>query len=340
MKIKEYTITKENLIALLKELTKSKVVIAPLRNEFDEVLLLPVKDVDKIVFDYRNTINNPKDYFLPQCEPLFSFLINGDSCEVRPLEGQEEFIIFGLRPCDTRALGLLDNFFKRKFEDSPYFRKRKSCLIFTLACREYFEDCFCNAAKSGPILEEGFDVQLIPIKDKFFIQIDPERLEAEKMLCYLDAAKEEDKKEVSDLRDKLLRYKSPFELNKVYQNLKNERVDPKVWQDIASRCQMCGLCLFICPTCSCFTVLDRIYPDDSRERVRQRDACYFLGFSRLAGGENPVKTNEEMVKRKYQHKLVQQIDEFGVSGCVGCGRCVSSCVGNVNWLQNIIKIAE
>ena len=58
----------------------------------------------------------------------------------------------------------------------------------------------------------------------------------------------------------------------------------------------------------------------------------------MVGGQNPIKPKEEMVKRKYYHKLVQQIDEFGMSGCTGCGRCNIVCVGNVNWLANIRKI--
>ena len=58
----------------------------------------------------------------------------------------------------------------------------------------------------------------------------------------------------------------------------------------------------------------------------------------MAGGNDAVRNNQEMVQRKYQHKLVQQIDEFGICGCVGCGRCNLVCVGNVNWLENIKKI--
>ncbi len=337
---KEYVITKDRLIDLLNELSKSKTIIAPVRNEFDDVLFIPVKDVGMIEFDYENTSNSVKEYFLPDSETLFSFTGETDHPSFSADKDPEEVLIFGLRSCDTTAVSLLDRFFRRDFEDDFYFQKRDSCLIISLACPQLWEDCFCNATRSGPILEGGFDFQLVPLNDRFLLQVGSDKADSllDAMLPYLSQVTDKDKEDLSSLMDKIREDKPEFDLDKVYKNLKLDSVDYEIWQDIASRCQSCGWCLFICPTCSCFTVIDRQWPNGEQKRTRQWDSCYFMGFTRLAGGLNPVENKEEMVKRKYQHKFAQQVDEFGMSGCTGCGRCVKSCVGNVDWLENIIRM--
>jgi ferredoxin len=330
-----YLIEKKDLLDFLKGYSKKHPIIAPIKNEFEDFVLAPVKDVNEISFDYENTINSAKDYFLPQCENLFSFTRQGDSFNIQVIEEKEEFLIFGIRPCDTKAIELLDKFFEKNFKDNFYFARRKSSLIISLACSGLGEDCFCNATGSGPILNSGFDVQLIPLDGKFFLEIGSQDAETKlaPLLASLKPADEKVKQKVLNLKSQILESEPAFDLMKVYNNLKHEKIKQEIWQDIVSRCQSCGLCLFICPVCSCFTMLDRGW-----ERIRQWDSCYFRGFTRLAGGMNPVKNEQEMIKRKYLHKLVQQTDEFGILGCIGCGRCIRCCVGNVNWLENILKM--
>ena len=206
-----------------------------------------------------------------------------------------------------------------------------------VACSKLNEQCFCTSTRTGPVLEEGFDIQFVSTGDDYSVQVGSEKgLDFfDKYKAFFGPAAEVD---VKQLIEEAKKPGVKFELQSVYNNLKEETVKDELWQDIASRCQSCGLCLFLCPTCSCYTVVDAVTPGGESRRSRQWDACYFRGFTRMTGGHDPVQDNEEMVKRKYTHKLLQQIDEFGMSGCTGCGRCNQCCVGNVNWLENIIKI--
>lgn len=337
IKIKNASITRENLIKLLESLSKERILVAPVRNsDLEDVNFLPVSDPSQICFDYDNTTTSPKEFFFPQCECMFVFSgASNDSIESKG--DSEEIVLFGVRACDVKGIELLDEFYERSFEDNYYLSKRRNSVIISLGCSALNEQCFCTSTKTGPILEEGFDIQLISTGDDYAVQVGSEK-GLELFERYQGFFGPTVKVDVKRLLAQAKRQKPKFDLRKVYNNLKEEKVDEELWEDIADRCQSCGLCLFLCPTCSCYSVVDGLTPLGEARRTRQWDACYFKGFTRMAGGYNPVRNEQEMVKRKYYHKLVQQIDEFGTSGCTGCGRCSLACVGNVNWLENIIKI--
>lgn len=336
IEIKNASITKDNLLKLLEKISNEKTLIAPVRGELEDVNFLPVSDPTEICFDYENTTTSPKEFFFPQYECMFWFSgISNDNIEIK--DGGEEIVLFGVRSCDVKGIELLDKFYERSFEDDYYLSKRKNSVIISVACSELNEQCFCTSTETGPVLEEGFDIQLLGTKDGYAVRVGSEKgLELfEKYKSLFGPAVEVD---VKQLLVEAKKKEQKFELQKVYNNLKEEKVDEEFWEDMGERCQSCGLCLFICPTCSCYSVTDRVTPLGESRRSRQWDACYFRGFTRMAGGNDPVRSGAEMIKRKYHHKLVQQIDEFDMSGCVGCGRCSLACVGNVNWLENIIRI--
>jgi ferredoxin len=187
------------------------------------------------------------------------------------------------------------------------------------------------------VLQEGFDIQLLQSENNYIAQIGSEKalaLYKKYQKLFGPAAKDDADK----LLKKVKKQPIKFNLQKVKGNLQQEKINDGFWEDMGERCQSCGLCLFLCPTCSCYSVTDRDTPAGESRRSRQWDACYFRGFTRMAGGNDSVRNRAEMMNRKYQHKLAQQLDEFAMSGCVGCGRCTLACVGNVNWLDNIIKI--
>jgi len=336
IEIKNASLTKDNLPKLLDKISREKTLIAPIKGELDDVNFLPISDVAEICFDYENTTTSPKEFFFPQYECMFTFSgVSNNS--IKDKNGGEEIVLFGLRACDVKGMELLDKFYERAFEDDYYLSRRRKSVIISVACSQLNEQCFCTSTETGPVLEEGFDIQLISTGEDYAVQIGSQKgLELfERYKGLFGPAVGVDVKELLAQAKK----KGPkFNLQKVYENLKEDKVDEQLWEDIASRCQSCGLCLFLCPTCSCYTVIDRVTPDGESRRNRQWDACYFRGFTRMAAGYDPVRNNKEMIKRKYIHKLAQQIDEFETSGCVGCGRCNLVCVGNVNWLENIIKI--
>lgn len=336
IEIKNASITKDNLIKLLKEVSKERTLIAPVRNEFEDVDFLPVSDVAAICFDYDNTTTSPKEFFFPQYECMFTF--SGTSYDsIESKDNSEEIVLFGVRSCDVKGIELLDKFYERNFEDDYYLSKRRKSVIISAACSELNEQCFCTSTGTGPVLEEGFDIQLVSTGSDYAVQVGSEK-GLELFEQYEGLFGPAIGVDVKQLLEQARKAERKFDLQKVYDNLREEKVDEQLWEDMGQRCQSCGLCLFLCPTCSCYSITDKSTALGENRRSRQWDGCYFMSITRMAGGNNPVRNRAQMMKRKYQHKLVQQIDEFGMSGCVGCGRCNLACVGNVNWLENIIKI--
>jgi ferredoxin len=97
------------------------------------------------------------------------------------------------------------------------------------------------------------------------------------------------------------------------------------WREVAERCLACGNCTLVCPTCFCFAVDDVTdLAGRTAERVQRWDSCFTLGHSYIHGGS----VRREISSRYRQwmtHKLAHWIDQYGVSGCVGCGRCITWC---------------
>jgi len=350
MKIADRFTTRDDLAEALSKLTTRATVIAPTRSAQGDVHFLPITEGKEITFiadgespfGRANPYNSPKEFFFPDSERLFSFdpAAGHKSIEV-PEPAEESIVFFGLHACDVAAVNLMRKFYSRDFLDTYVLQRLRQMTFISVGCTAVCERGFCNATGSGPFLDRDFDLQLVPLEDnQILVQIGSEAGVALNRRLRFKKAMPEQSQAAKELIAEANGTEPAFDLARVHAALKSG-MRQELLSDIADRCQSCGLCLFICPTCSCYTVHDRASAlDDTAARVRQWDACYFRGFTRLAGGYDPIKSRQAMVQRKYQHKLLQQIDEFGMSGCTGCGRCNDCCVGNVHWLNNIRQIGE
>jgi ferredoxin len=106
----------------------------------------------------------------------------------------------------------------------------------------------------------------------------------------------------------------------LYDNFEHPR-----WDDVASRCLTCGNCTMVCPTCFCFSITEVTdLAGLQAEQQRSWDSCFTVEHSNLHGG--PVRVSGRSRYRQWMtHKLATWIDQFGTSGCVGCGRCITWC---------------
>ena len=71
------------------------------------------------------------------------------------------------------------------------------------------------------------------------------------------------------------------------------------------------------------------------------DACLYEGFTREASGHNPRAAKAERLKRRFFHKMsYQYMEVMGRHGCVGCGRCVATCMGGLDISTLLARIHD
>ena len=337
----EKFITKENLNKMLGKIQKYATLVAPVE-AYGDIVFQETGPREKIIYDHANCLNSPKDYIFLNDETLFKYDLTRPRIKnIKP--ASKKVVVFGSRACDTRAMGLLEKFFSKNLRDPLILKKKEVMTIITLMCPGLQENCFCTSVSSGPYMEEGFDIQLIAINEGYFLEASSSKgrdivNRFSGLMDNINADNKKSKKRA--ITEAKKSKKRDFTLGRVYENLGRSKVKKKLWEDLSIRCQSCGGCLLLCPTCSCFYTVDKKINDKEGARVRSLDTCFYEGMTRMAGGYNPVSPKELMMKRKFYHKLWQQIDEFGESGCTGCGRCNDICPGNINWLDVIKRIEK
>ena len=122
--------------------------------------------------------------------------------------------------------------------------------------------------------------------------------------------------DTTDIRDLLL------------SNLEHPR-----WENVAERCLSCTNCTMVCPTCSCFTVMDELHNTETARRVRTWDSCLFRDYAVVAGGHNFRADRADRVRNRYYHKQEAFLREFGMPSCVACGRCIENCPTGINVVE-------
>lgn len=344
---RSFVLKKDNLLPLLRKLSKSNRLVAPVRNEFNDTMFEEINDLDSTKIDLENQPQSSiKSFFFPQQETLSSYVIDRNM-----KNGKQEYgfyvqvpeniptVYFGIRSCDMFAVMYTDLVFLHENERDIYYEQRRADSIFiTIGCNRPFINCFCNATGSGPFLDGGFDLQFTDLGDRWFVETGrPRGVQLTKQWqSFFIPASEADKRaqfqaelEARGLFTRLVHVDLATKL------LSEAEVPEHIIEDLSQRCQDCGGCAYICPTCTCFTIMDLALNSDSGERVRSWDACTFSGFTRMAGGHNPIHAPTERVRKRFLHKLKHDVEKHGRTSCVGCGRCVGMCFGGVDIIRFI-----
>jgi ferredoxin len=238
--------------------------------------------------------------------------------------------LVGARSCDLHAIAVQDRILRDgPYADPSYVARRADTFVIAVQCGRAGGTCFCVSMETGPRATSGFDLALTELLDdgghRFVVELGTtaggailERIaHARADRADVDAA-ERVVRETAAHMGRTLDTRGIKEL--FYRNLEHPR-----WDDVASRCLACTNCTLVCPTCFCSTVEDTTdLEGDVAERVQRWDSCFTLGHSHLHGGSEHAS-----IKSRYRqwltHKLASWIDQFGTSGCVGCGRCITWC---------------
>jgi len=322
------TISRASLTLWLDALTRDYTVIAPKRVE-KLVLYKPISSAEEAVYDFGRTGLSAKEHFLPMMQSIVNIRKdqNGLILEV-PRLGRSQ-VIFGLRPCDARALRVLDAVLLSDPADAYYGERREKTVTVGIACKEPQEGCFCTSMGGAPDDERDLDILLVEMNEGYAVRAVTDRGRA--LLASASLSEADATLPVSKAPEAL-----PLATLDTWQGRFNEAY----WARLSDRCLGCRLCAYVCPTCYCFDVRD--YAENSSEikRLRCWDSCQASGCYRLAGGHNPRPTKRERLRQRFYHKLVYYGQRFNVDLCVGCGRCVVQCPANIDIREIIADVAR
>ncbi len=342
----EWVLSKDHLSYWLRQLRNERELIGPLRDGGKDILFRTVDMLHEIVLDCPSSLPSPKEFLFPQYEAMFScrgLSLSDDSegkREISDLRDRTRRVIFGVRSCDVSAVRLLDTFCLGTLRDPYYEERRRNTFLISLVCNNPDPTCFCLGLGTGPYLEEGFDIQMTDLGDRYFVQAgSPEAVRTVRAMNFF--FRKPRKVDYEDQYEVFLSSKARFQkrinLEGPRQAILSGKVGDDFWQEATERCFECGGCSYSCPVCTCFTVTDRIKPEGI-ERARLWDSCLFKGFTRMAGGVLPNEKRVQRTKRWYYHKLIHYPHTTGKFGCVGCGRCAVACPGKIDMARTATKI--
>lgn len=331
---------KSELKNLLRHWTTEYRVFAPSKRASGDCLIDTYDDAS-FTLDYGKTPLPPKFACFPQTETLFSV----KDGEYREVVGTAKTMLFGIRSCDLMGMLQSSSFMKRDRPDIYFGAKRGAVTAAVMACPgPQNETCFCTTTHSGPLAGRGFDLQFIDAGEFFIVQVGSGKGEAALSLFPLQEMDEE----IADERIEAFRQQSvkaiarADSIPEAIKRLQERTVDDVIWERLGRKCILCGGCSFVCPTCTCFNVCDRLSNPGQGERERSWDACLFGGFTREASGHNPRPSQAGRLKRRHEHKLMDYHEtdiQDGLCGCVGCGRCSDFCPVHIGTLEVTREIA-
>lgn len=319
----------------------------------------PVKDGDlwsfeiidtpeKIDLDYPNTPLSAKKIIFPQRESLLKFSSsNEEGLEIKEtLPDEKPTIIYGVRPCDAKALILTDKVFSGDFEDFYYWRRRNSTTVVGLSCNTPpSQNCFCLSVEGSPYSKEGLDILLTDLGDKYLVESLTDKgnklIHIEKKL--FGEPKEKDIKDVKKIHtqaEKLIE-RQIKNIEKIPPKLK-EMFDSPFWGEESMGCIRCGICTYLCPTCHCFDINDEVSSSVplNGKRVRTWDNCQFPDFTMHSSGHNPRPDKASRLRQRILHKFQYFVERNKSYQCTGCGRCVSKCPVGIDIIEVLDKVRD
>ncbi len=336
----ERLISHANLDLLVSRLAERGTVYAPRMDETGVVLAQQPKK-DPVLLEYRNFLQSPKAFFLPQNQTLLR-LRDGAWEEPGPPEGNTglpdgDTFLFGVRPCDARALSLMDRVFLDNGQSDPYFaRLRDKTTVIALACTRAMLGCFCTSTGGGPGDGTGADVLAVDLGASLLLSARSAKgeellaAEADLLTKPKPAVVKEAAARVRAAEDQIIPVKTADSARRL-----RDAYDSPLWAAAGEKCLGCGTCSFLCPTCHCFDITDEVRGRAGR-RVRTWDTCAYPQFTLHASGHNPRPTPRERWRQRVMHKFRYAVENFDVPFCVGCGRCIRSCPVSMD-LRTVFK---
>lgn len=277
---------------------------------------------------YRNTAIPAKASFFPPMEEMLRIQKRKEGYNLEPVSDEHKQLIFGIRPCDAKALAILDMTFQDAYEDPYYLSKRKNALLVGLGCTNPYDSCFCTSLGSSPFDSANVDLLLTDLGNEFLVEEVTDKGKELIAKTGLEEATEADEARAKGVKEASYhKVTRKISTEGIKEKLLSSFEDESYWEKVSAKCISCGICTLLCPTCYCFDINDELVKDQGT-RFRSWDSCAFALYTKMPM-ENPREEKWRRVRQKVCHKYEFYPMNFGVIACTGCGRCIRQCP--VNW---------
>lgn len=322
-------ITEQGVDELLRRLTAAgRRVYAPVQKG-KRILFEEIGGPEAMTRDYVKTTMSAKQLLFPRFEEILHYETVDKEIQIREERlAVPATVVFGTRPCDSKAVGVLDAVFTTDFDDVFYETKKKAVAVISVACNRVDGYCFCTAVGGGPGETAGSDILLTELRPAEYLA---EILTAQgaaiaglapELFTAASATAAEDKQRA------LAALKPVFDLEKLLPKVAAS-FDDEIYLEQSLRCIGCGACAYVCPACTCFDIQDE-YKGAKGIRLRCWDSCGFGHFTLHTSWHNPRHVQSKRWRQRIMHKFYYQPDTLKVVGCSGCGRCSSACPTDMN----------
>jgi sulfhydrogenase subunit beta (sulfur reductase) len=317
----------------LKQLLSSLDLYGPVENDFSiDYVKLDADIIPEIIYNKPKPVTPLKNFFLPVKEN-----VTVDKDKIIPL------VIIGAPNCDVMALAFLDQIYlDKEYDDPAYSARRERTTIISSDCLSIQEHCHCMTYGIEPTGNKHSDISLALIEEQMIVSVFTKKGESflDQLGVLVTMTPEETLLQSLQNREKEVREL----LSKKNTNLPGYEETGKLveasgnshWKNYASKCVSCGACSAICPTCSCFLLIDK----PGFEKIRHLDTCQYPGFERVAGGEDSLGSLAERFKNRYLCKYVWKARKYELKACTGCGRCIETCIGQINKNELFMELSN
>jgi len=329
--MKQYFISTSNFEKLVEKFLESSRVFAPVKHaEKNRLAEINLNNLSAMNLSGFRTVEPFKSCFFSISESVSDYFGKEKN------KAFEKLTILGARGCDLEALEVEDRVFgEGEYQDPFYVERRENSLMIGADCTGCGSSCFCTLVGGEPYPTKKFDLSLAPIDNGFVVEVGSEKgaklVEANKK--WFSAANEHLLNLKEKMREITLKLLEDVNLNFRYRIKLDEshhrNLENPVWKTLTKDCVECSSCNFICPSCTCFLLADQ-KAGEGGERHKLWDACLKNAYQKVAGGANPRGKLYQRLQNRYQCKFDYSYQRLKRYSCVGCGRCIDGCAGNID----------
>ena len=299
---------------------------------------------DQALFGYAVGQHSWKKFLFPPRTTLLEVKRDHGSLEFVQHEVPEtRYAFLGVRACELAAIAIQDKVFLGSGEvDHTYQTARRDGFTVAINCMVAGGTCFCVSMGTGPRCTSGYDLVLTEVIDsdrhEFVFEAGTEAGQSVVQRLPGRVASDHDVVRVDRIVETTAASMGRSMDNTGVKELLLANLEHPRWDDVAERCLACTNCTLVCPTCFCSTIEDSVTLDgEVATRSRRWDSCFTFDFSNLHGV--PVRSTTKSRYRQWMtHKLATWYDQFGSSGCVGCGRCITWCPVGIDITAEVAAI--